>query len=137
MLKLISKLFGGTKSEKDIKRIKPLITEINEIYENFNSLNDDELKAKTIEFQNLIAENKQPLEDEKANIFNRLKTERLTSEQIADLSERLKSLEKELFQNVQDSLDDILHEAFAVVKQACKRLTEQGYSYEYAGNQYK
>ena len=137
MVNFIAKLFGGTKSEKDIKNIKPIIKEINECYEKFNSLNDDELKNKTIEFQTIIANNKQSIEDEKETIFNRLKNEKLSADETADLSETLKSLEKDLFENVQDSLSEILPEAFAVVKQACRRLTEQGFAYEYAGNRYK
>lgn len=135
--KFISKLFGGNKSEKDIKRIKPIIEEINSIYEQYHSLSDDEIKAKTSEFKAIINENKQSLEDEKAAILERLRNEKLTADQTADLSERLKSLEKELFEVVQDTLDEILPEAFAVVKQACYRLKEAGYSYEYAGNHYK
>ena len=137
MLKFISKLFGGTKSEKDIKLIQPLITEINEFYEKFNSLSDDELKAKTLEFQTYIEEKKQSIEEKKSKILNRLIAERLSADETADLSEGLKILEKELFQNVQESLDEILPEAFAVVKQACKRLVDQGFSYEYAANKYK
>jgi len=137
MLKFLTKLFGGTKSEKDLKIIKPFIPDINELYQQLNSLTDDQIKEKTTEFQSIIANNKQTLEDEKENILTKLKTERLTADQTADLTERLKALEKELFNNVQDTLDELLPEAFAVVKQACKRLTEQGFTYEYAGFHYK
>jgi preprotein translocase subunit SecA len=137
MINLISKLFGGNKSEKDVKKIKPIVNEINEFYKEFNALSDEELKAKTTEFQELIAQNKQPLEDEKIEILERLKKEKLSADETADLAERLKNIEKELFENVQDTLDEILPEAFAVVKQACQRLREQGFAYEYAGNQYK
>jgi preprotein translocase subunit SecA len=48
MANFLAKLLGGTKSEKDIKLIKPIVTEINQYYEKFNSLTEDELKAKTI-----------------------------------------------------------------------------------------
>lgn len=134
---VVAKIFGGTKSEKDIKEVKPIVDEINRYYEEFDALSEEELKGKTNDFIEKIATNKQELEDEKSGILERLKTEKLDANQTADLSERLKSLEKELFENVQDTLDEILPEAFAVVKQACKRLAEQGYSYEYAGNHYK
>jgi len=137
MLRFISKLFGGTKSEKDIKKIKPIIDQINPLYNELAQLSDEELKAKTFQFQELIAKNKQPLEDEKTEILHRLKTEKLSADETADLSERLKNIEKDLFENVQDTLDEILPEVFAVVKQACYRLKEQGFSYEYAGNHYK
>ena len=76
MLNFISKIFG-TKSEKDIKQIKPLVTEINEFYEQLDSLSDDELKAKTTEFQTFIAENKQSIEDEKTDIINNYETDEI------------------------------------------------------------
>ena len=137
MVNFLAKLFGGTKSEKDLKQIKPIAKEINECFEKFNSLSDEEIKNKTTEFQTLIANNKQPIEDEKESILNKLKNEKLSADEIADFSERLKSLEKELFQNVQETLNEILPEAFAVVKQACRRLRDEGFTYQYAGNHYK
>ncbi len=133
----ISKLFGGNKSEKDIKKIKPVVQEINRIYEQLHSLSDEEIQSKTSEFKSLIEKNKQSLEDEKATILNKLRNEKLTADETADLSDRLKSLEKDLFEVVQDTLDELLPEAFAVVKQACNRLKNNGYSYEYAGTHYK
>ena len=55
MLKVISKIFGGTKSEKDIKQIKPIVTEINNIYEKLHSISDEELKGKTEYFREKTA----------------------------------------------------------------------------------
>ncbi|MDR0927661.1 MAG: preprotein translocase subunit SecA [Ignavibacteria bacterium] len=135
MLGFITKLFGGTKSEKDIKEINPIIDEVNKFNAEFESLTEDEIKNKTNEFIETIAKNKQALEDEKEFILNKLRTEKLSADETADLSERLKSLEKDIFANVQDTLNEILPQAFAVVKQACKRLADEGFSYEYAGTQ--
>lgn len=137
MLGFISKLFGGSKSEKDIKKIKPIIEEINKIYKELDSLSDDEIKAKTDEFKKIIEANKENLENEKSSILEKLRNEKLDADKTADLSERLKSIDKEIFEVVQDTLDELLPEAFAVVKQACKRLKDNGFSYEYAGNHYK
>ena len=47
----ILKLFGGTKHERDLKRLQPLVDQINEIYADLESLSDDELKTKTAEFR--------------------------------------------------------------------------------------
>ena len=137
MIGIISKLFGGSKSEKDIKKIKPIVNEINRIYKELDALTDDEIKAKTDEFKKIIEANKEKLEQEAEVILDRLRNEKLSADETADLSERLKSLDKEIFEVVQDTLDDLLPEAFAVVKQACSRLKNAGYSYEYAGNHYK
>ncbi|UCG61775.1 MAG: preprotein translocase subunit SecA, partial [Candidatus Zixiibacteriota bacterium] len=75
--KLITKIFG-TKHERDIKKMMPLVEEINQFYEKLQDLSDDDLKAKTDEF-------KQRLE-------------------------------------AGETLDDIMTEAFAAVKQVCRRL---------------
>jgi preprotein translocase subunit SecA len=54
MLKLISKLIGGNKSEKDVKQIEPLVIKINEYFQQYQSLSHDELRAKTAEFKQRI-----------------------------------------------------------------------------------
>jgi preprotein translocase subunit SecA len=75
--KLITK-FIGTKDERDIKKLQPLINAINEMEEEISALNDNQLKAKTEYFKNKLAQGA--------------------------------------------SLDDILVEAFAVVREAGKRV---------------
>ena len=45
------KLVLGTKSQRDIRRLKPLVAKINEIEVSYQSLTDDQLKAKTPEFK--------------------------------------------------------------------------------------
>jgi len=55
MLEIFKKLFGG-KHEKDVKAIMPLVAEINRHAEAYQSLSDDELRAKTDEFRGRIAE---------------------------------------------------------------------------------
>ena len=47
MLKLISKLIGGNKSEKDVKQLEPVVTHINQYFEQYQSLSSDDLRAKT------------------------------------------------------------------------------------------
>jgi len=77
MPNVITKIFG-TKHDRDVKKLRPIVDEINESYEKLTSLSDDELKAKTDEFRKRLAEG--------------------------------------------ETLDDVLPEAFAVVKDACRRL---------------
>jgi preprotein translocase subunit SecA len=78
MISKIATSIFGSKHARDIKKIKPLIEPINSFYEQFDSLSDEELKQKTPEFKERLANG--------------------------------------------ETLDDLLPEAFAVVKQACKRL---------------
>ncbi|MGD9898615.1 MAG: preprotein translocase subunit SecA [Calditrichaceae bacterium] len=86
--KLVKSVFGS-KHERDVKKIQPLVEQINVFFNQFESLTEDELKAKTSEFR-----------------------ERLTKG---------------------ETLDDILPEAFATVRMACKRLL--GQKWRVAGNE--
>ena len=56
MAGLLSKLFGGNKSEKDVKKISPLVGEINSFFNQYQSLTNDELRNKTQEFKARIKE---------------------------------------------------------------------------------
>lgn len=132
MLKLISKIFGGTKSEKDIKDIKPIVEEINKIYETLHNISDDDLKNKTIEFRNIILEKTKNIEEEKASLKDQLQNDNLSPEATSSAHNRLKEIENELFLTIQDVLDEILPEAYAVVKEVCKRLTDRNHEYVYA-----
>ena len=41
MIKLISKLIGGTKSEKDVKKMRPIVDQINKIYATLTNISDE------------------------------------------------------------------------------------------------
>jgi len=132
MLEFLTKIFGS-KHEKDVKEMMPIVHRINEIYEEYNNLTDDQIKAKTIEFKELVKKNTQELEDEKLEINNKLKNEALKPEETLAAKDRIKEIDKEIYEVIEDTLDEILPEAFAVVKQACNRLKENKHRYEYAG----
>ncbi len=78
----ITKIFG-TKHERDAKKLRPLIDEINELFAPLQELSEDELKAKTVEFRKRLEDG--------------------------------------------ETLEDIANEAFAVVKEACRRLVGQSW----------
>ncbi len=78
MFGFLLKKILGTKSERDRKRLLPLVAQVNEICESYASLSDSELRAKTDEFKQRLGDG--------------------------------------------EALDDILPEAFATVKETCRRL---------------
>ena len=51
MLNFLSKIFGGNKSQKDVERINPIVEQINKHFNSFSSLSNDELRGKTVVFQ--------------------------------------------------------------------------------------
>ena len=132
----IKKLFG-TKHDKDIKRLTPKVKEINKLYEEYNSLTDEQLKNKTNEFKQIIKSRIENLETLKQELQEKLQNETLSSNEIMDITQQIKKLGDDIFHTVEETLDEILPQAFAVVKQACKRLKEQNFSYTYAGQQSK
>lgn len=132
MLNFLTKIFGS-KSDKDIKLIMPIVDEINRIYKEYDSLSDEQIKHKTIEFKQRINEKAAPIENEKAELKHKLINTELDAQETMDVSAKIKSLEKELFETINEELTEILPEAFAVVKQACFRLKEQRHAYVYAG----
>lgn len=127
----------GTKHDRDVKAMKPIVAQINKIYETLHTLTDEQLKAKTDEFRNKVKENTAAVENEKLTLTEKLKNEVLTVGKIADINEKVKQLDKQIFELANGTLNEILPEAYAVVKETCRRLTERGYIYEYAGQQYK
>src|SRR4051794_36106187 len=56
MIGFLSKLFGGNKSDKDIKRITPIVGEISRAFDELQALSNDELRNKTVEFRQRIRE---------------------------------------------------------------------------------
>ena len=129
MLKLIKKIFGD-KHEKDLKVIWPIVTEINDHYEQIKNLTNDELKNKTQEFKEKIQAH---TEETRKNI-SELKT-RLQSDEEFDRNaayDELDELEEKLNDEYEEILDELLPEAYAVVKSTCQRLV--GTSWTVAGN---
>ena len=130
MLQFLKKLFGS-KHERDIQLIKPTVARINAHCEQFQSLTDDELRAKTNEFRARIKEASKELEKEISDLRESLKQD-LPFEDREKIYARLDELNKDLDANIEDAFDEILPEAFAAVKEACRRLV--GRSWDVAGN---
>jgi preprotein translocase subunit SecA len=124
LFKTAIKAFIGSRHKREAKKLQPLVDEINAAYEGLSALSDDELRAKTAEFRAYIEERTAELKAEK----ERLREEKRHSEAPADrerLSLEIGELDKRLLDELEETLEDILPEAFAVVKDACRRLLGQ------------
>ncbi len=130
--KVITKVFGS-KSDKDIKKIQPLVDEIKSYEERIKQLNDDELKGKTEEFRQKIkdatAETVAETEDIKKQLND---VEDLSATEHREMAEYLDELEQKELDLIEQVLDDILPEAFAVLKDTCRRFV--GKSWKVGGN---
>jgi preprotein translocase subunit SecA len=117
---LIMKVLGN-RHEREAKKLQPLVDEINEIAENLKHLSEDQLRAQTEKLRSIVKERTAALDAELAELRQ---TKRQTEE--ADERNRLaleiQRVEGELKRELQSALDDILPEAYATVKEACRRL---------------
>lgn len=133
MLSIFKKIFPS-KHEKDLNSISPIVEEINVFYEEFESLSDDQLKEKTNEFRQRIFSETEELNNQITELQKGL-TDDLTHDERMNIHDEIDRLKKENYEVINAVLDDILPEAFAVVKQTCKRLC--GTEWEAAGNKIK
>lgn len=122
MLGFLTKIFGGHKSERDIKAIAPLVKQINEEYEKLQSLSNDDLRGKTQDFRQRIKEH---LADTDGVI-----TERQTAaEEMEDVTQKdviyqeIDKLKKDRNKKIEEILNQLLPEAFAVVKETARRFS--------------
>jgi len=121
VLKAALKALLGSHHKREAKKLEPLIDEINEIAEGLESLSEEQLKAKTEEFKGRIEERTADLKGRIADLRDAKRRSQDASER-ERLSLDLNGLQNELKQTLADTLEDLLPEAFAVVKDTCRRL---------------
>ncbi len=117
----LSAIFGN-KSARDMKEIQPWVEKIKAIYPEIAKLDNDALRAKTIEIKEYIrnsaAEQNAKVEELKASVEN---TE---LEKREDVFTQIDKLEKEILDIYETALDEVLPTAFSIVKETAKRFTE-------------
>jgi preprotein translocase subunit SecA len=125
MLGLISKMFGGNKSEKDVKKIMPDVEAAKVFFTQYQSLTNDELRGKTAEFKGRIKEHLSQID---ADI--QAKKDAAENLPVADISGRdviykeIDELKKGRDEEIEVILKKIMPEAFAVVKETSRRFKE-------------
>jgi len=123
ILDSVLKIFVGDKSKKDVKALQPTIDKIKEAEALLTSISNDELRAKTIEF-------KQQLVDAKAEVVKEIEGLKEKAEQTTDMDARediyveIDKLEEKVLEITEETLNEILPGAFAVVKETARRFTE-------------
>jgi len=141
MLDIIKKVFGD-KNERSMKTLWPMVDEINRHFESYAPLSEEELRGKTDEFRGRIREAVSEIESDQAEIRDQLdkgfrgegdEKEDLSLDDRLSLYDELDDLDEEWYKTLQDTLDSLLPEAFAVVKEACRRLI--GTQWEAGGQQ--
>ena len=119
----IAKLFG-TKSNRDIKEVMPLVVAINERFQSYQSLSNDELRNKTQEFKDKIQTYISEINSKISELKSQAENEATELELKDNLFKQIDELSKDRDKAIEEVLMEILPEAFAVVKETARRFKE-------------
>jgi preprotein translocase subunit SecA len=125
MLGFITKIFGGSKSDKDVKKMEPYVGKINQFFASYNSLSNDELRNKTQEFRQRIKEHLAETDNEIAE--KNAAAEALPFNDLMgkdNIYQEVDKLKKDRDKKIEEALEEILPEAFATVKETARRFKE-------------
>ena len=119
---VIRKIFGS-KADRDYKAVKPILAKFFEVYPTINALSDDELRAHSAALRERLREVEKPFEDRMEQIREQLAGDIPVSEKekLATESDRLVKEEDDA---IEKCLDEILPEAFAIMKSTGRRFKE-------------
>ena len=124
MANFLTKLFGD-KSQRDLKTVKPYLDATLAAYPAIQALDNDGLRAKTVEFKERIAKAIEAEETELKQMRDRIDAEYdMPVDEKEQLYKRIDELEKQSYDKTQKVLDEILPEAFAVVKETARRFAQ-------------
>ncbi len=134
MLNFINQLFGDKNQREINRKYEPVVVQIHEATPVVQALSDDELRGRTEVYRERIRTAVAEIEERKQEIQTALRTgyregdseALLTLEDRQEYFEELDELEDEWLEVAEETLDEILPEAFALVKEVCRRLTERG-----------
>ncbi len=120
ILNSVIKVFVGDKSKQDVKALLPLVEEIKSFEKEIEALSHDALRDKTVEFKTTIDQARKDIEDN----ITKLKEEAETIEDIdrkEEIYQEIDALTDESYNVTEEVLNNILPEAFAVIKETAKR----------------
>ncbi|MGY8926824.1 MAG: preprotein translocase subunit SecA, partial [Flavobacteriales bacterium] len=122
-LNILQKIFGN-KSNKDRKEYQPLIDSSNSYTETVQKLTDDELRAKTATFKALITKGIEPIENELSALKAKAKDPQTPIHEKEDLFDAIDKITKTIDDKIEEVLELIEAESFAVIKETARRWAE-------------
>ena len=119
ILNSIIKIFVGDKQQKDLKSIQPIIEKVKSFENSLSNISNDELRTKTIEFKSKISEVTKPFNDKIAVLEEEVLTADIDRQE--EIYTEIDKLKDEAYEASEKVLEEIMPEAFAVIKETAKR----------------
>ena len=122
ILNSVIKLFVGDKQQKDLKILQPVVNDVKKFESEISKLSNDDLRAKTLEFKDKIKATTKELDDKVNALEEEAKNADIDRQE--DIYTEIDSLKDEIYTISEETLNLIMPEAFAVVKETAKRFVE-------------
>ncbi|CAM1340753.1 preprotein translocase subunit SecA [Tenacibaculum amylolyticum] len=119
MLNSIIKLFVGDKQQKDLKLLQPIVDKVKSFEDQIASLTNDELRGKTVEFKSKISAATAIFEEQISKLEAEVKTADIDRQE--EIYAQIDKLRDDAYAASEKVLEDIMPEAFALVKETAKR----------------
>ena len=120
---ILNKLFG-TKSDRDLKVVKPYVDKIKQVYPGIDALDNDGLRAASEALKKRIADYTAADEAKKQELRNQLEDLEISVEHKEQLATEIDKLSKQIDKHIEEVLREVLPEAFAIMKSTARRFKE-------------
>ena len=121
---LLKKMFGS-KAERDMKQIKPVLDKVLAAYDRIDRLSDDELRSETDRIRKVIQDRIAADESQKKALRAQLEDVTIPVEKKEALATEVDKLTKKIDEEIEEVLNEVLPDAFAVMKSTARRFKEK------------
>ncbi|HEX3927524.1 MAG TPA: preprotein translocase subunit SecA [Gemmatimonadales bacterium] len=121
MIKKVVEAVIGSRQERDVKRIRPVLAQVHQHEKALAGMDEAALRGQTARFRAMLAERTDALHAE-AQRLRQAKHDCADPTEREALEQELQQAEHKWKQEIVNTLDDLLPEAFATVREACRRL---------------
>ncbi len=122
-LQLLKKILGS-KEERDMKQIKPILDKILAVYPQIDALSHDQLREAAQKIKQRIADYVQKERDEKRELRAKLEDMNISPEEKEEIASKVDKLAKKIDTMLEEVLMEVLPEAFAIMKSTARRFKE-------------
>lgn len=120
----VLKKFFGTKSDRDIKLIRPYVDKTIAAYDRIDKLTHDELRTESFRIKKIITDRIAADEEKKRSLRERLEDVMIDVKEKEELATEVDKLSKKIDENIEEVLLELLPDAFAIMKSTARRFKE-------------
>ena len=121
--KFLKKIFGS-KAERDMKEVKPILEKVLAAYERIDKLSDDELRAESERLKKIIRDRIAEDENKKKSLREKLEDVEIEAQDKEAIVAEVDKLSQKVDDEIEKVLNEILPDAFAIMKSTARRFKE-------------